>query len=81
MSKNSFIFCGSISHLENSQGNLSVRAMDFIGNMNEIMRGVDESETRQPIAIDEETWIHSIAKFLTVEGGTATACGRQSVQQ
>ena len=66
MSKNSFIFCESISHLENSQGNLSVRAMDFIVNMNEIMKGVDESEDRQPIAIDEETWIHSIAKFLTV---------------
>ena len=33
--------------------------------MNEIMKGVDEFETRQPIAIDEETWIHSIAKFLT----------------
>ena len=59
MCKKSFIFCESISHLENSQGNLSVRAMDFI------VKEVDESENRQPIAIDEETWIHSIAKFLT----------------
>ena len=28
--KNSFICCESISHLENGQGNLPVRAMDFI---------------------------------------------------
>ena len=39
--------------------------MDSILHMNETMKGDDEFITRQPIAIDEETWIHSIAKFLT----------------
>ena len=65
MCKKSFVFGESISHLEISQDNLSVRAMDIIAHMNDIMKEVDEFETRQPIAIDEETWIHSIAKFLT----------------
>ena len=39
--------------------------MDIIVHMNEIMKGVEEFETLQPMAIDEETWIHNIAKFLT----------------
>ena len=40
--------------------------MDHIAYMNETMKGVDEFESGQPIAIDEGTWINNIAKFLTV---------------
>ena len=39
--------------------------MDIIEHTNWIMIRDDEFETGQPITIDEETWIHSIAKFLT----------------
>ena len=39
--------------------------MNIIVHMNEIIKGVDEFETRQLIAIDEEIWINSIAMFLT----------------